>query len=388
MIELAATPLSRLGRPDPDQHTRPHVLLLIDQLDRILGGGERVLLEIARQLPNHGFRASILTLSLDPRSPALTGPPCPIYLLSVGRVLSFRGVRCSLALSRFLESENVQIVQTFFVSSDLWGGFVTKTMSSSRLVWSLRDMGFQRSRKQRIAYRLTSGFPDAVFAVSQQVRKQAIHADRVVPARVMTIHNGLSAEAWDHPARTSKAGDQFHITTVGNVRRVKGHDQFIRAASEILASFPRLTFSIVGQVLEPDYQLELQQMSEALKLRNNLRFLSGDIDLKEHLAQSDLFVLASRSEGFSNVILEAMASSLPVIATNVGGNPEAVRHGISGLIVPPGDVGALVNAMSSMISNPSLAQSMGENGRDIVAREFTTAKMMSQIAGAYRGLLS
>lgn len=386
MIDVAATPLSQPDRPEPDQHAWPHVLLMIDQFDRILGGGERVLLEIARQLPKHQFRASILTLSLHPDSPALTGPPCPIYLLPLGPSFSFRGIRSSLALSRFLKSKNIQIVQTFFASADLWGGFVTKSLSRAKLVWFLRDMGFQRSRKQQLAYRLVSGFPDAVFAVSEQVRKQSIDTDGIPPTRIITIHNGLSPENWNHPLRNNR--DKPHVTTVGNVRRVKGQDLFIQAAAQIHSILPKASFSIVGDVLEPDFYLELERLSRALGLQGNLRFLSGNVEIAKHLAHSDIFVLASRSEGFPNVIIEAMASSLPVIATAVGGNSEAVKHGLTGLIIPPEDVGALKDAMVWMITNPSLAQTMGDMGRTVVIEEFTTVQMMGSIAAAYRSLLS
>lgn len=387
MIEVAAQPLNEHDRQKP-QENQPHVLLVIDQLDRVLGGGERVLLEIARLLPTYGFRVSILTLSLDPDSPALVDPPCSIYLLPVGRVFSFGAIRCSFELSRFLKSKNIEIVQTFFASADLWGGFVTKAMSRSRLVWFLRDMGFLRTRKQEIAYRLFAGFPDAVFAVSEQVRKQSIDRDGLAPELVLTIRNGLSVENWDHPPRSRKEGHRFHITTVGNLRRVKGQDLFLQAAAQVRSSFPEVTFSIVGEALEPDFELELRRLSETLNLKDSLEFLSGNVNIAEHLARSDIFVLASRSEGFSNVIIEAMASSLPVIATAVGGIAEAVEHDITGLLVPSEDIGALKNAMAWMISNPISALAMGEIGRTVVASRFTTDQMMTRIAGAYTSLLS
>jgi glycosyltransferase involved in cell wall biosynthesis len=388
MIEVAALPDDRSDRREPDEHTWPHVLLLIDQFDRILGGGERVLLKIARNLPKYRFRASILTLSLHPDSPALSRPPCPIYVLPLERALSFRGIHSSLVLSRFLNSKNIQLVQTFFASADLWGGLVAKVMSRAKLVWFLRDMGFQRTIKQKFTYRLISRFPDAVFAVSEQVRRRSIDSDRIAPARIMTIHNGLCPAEWEHPPRGLKSADEFHITTVGNVRRVKGQDLFLEAAAEIRLSFPNARFSIVGDILEPDFYLDLLRQTEALNLKGSLQFMSGNVDIAKHLAQSDLFVLASRTEGFPNVILEAMASSLPVVATDVGGNSEAVKHGASGLIVPPADPGALTNAIRWMMSNPALAQSMGDAGRSIVVKEFTTFEMMSKITGAYRSLLS
>src|SRR5882724_9621356 len=97
----------------------PHVLLVLDQFPKTLGGGERIVLKIAALLPQYGYRASILTFSVHPESTAL----------------NFR---------QFLRQQKIKIVQTFFESSDLWAGFLTRTLSNSKLVWSRRDMGILR----------------------------------------------------------------------------------------------------------------------------------------------------------------------------------------------------------------------------------------------------
>jgi glycosyltransferase involved in cell wall biosynthesis len=121
---------------------------------------------------------------------------------------------------------------------------------------------------------------------------------------------------------------------------------------------------------------------------DHVRFEGGVTNLRQHLAAADIFVLPSRSEGFSNAIIEAMASSLPVVATDVGGNGEAVKDGITGFLVPPEDPGALSAAILRLISDPSQAKAMGAAGMKVVAERFTTETMMNQIAGAYRNLLS
>ena len=129
-------------------------------------------------------------------------------------------------------------------------------MSKAKLVWARRDMGILRSRKHQIAYRLMAGMPDAVFAVSEQVRRHSIEVDRIDPARVQTIYNGLNLEDWDMAPRPVKAPDEFLVTTVGNIRRVKGHDVLIRAAAAVVNQFPKVTFSIAGDVLEAGYFVE------------------------------------------------------------------------------------------------------------------------------------
>ena len=125
------------------------------------------------------------------------------------------------------------------------------------------------------------------------------------------------------------------------------------------SSFPRLSFSIAGEVLDQDYFNELKELVRELDLTSHFRFDSGVTNLREYLSAADVFVLPSRSEGFSNAIIEAMAASLPVVATNVGGNAEAVEEGVSGFIVPSEDVAALSNAILRLLSDPSKAREMG-----------------------------
>lgn len=377
---------------EPKSHTRaedaalPHVLLVVDQLTRTLGGGERIVLKLAALLPRYGYRASILTFLADPESPALHSAPCPIYLLPLESTYNLTALKGALELRRFLREQNIQLVQTFFESSDIWAGFVTKAMSDAKLIWSRRDMGILRTRKHEVAYRLMAGLPDAVFAVSDLVRRHCIEQDGIHPDRVQTIYNGLDLADW-HITRPSSR-DRVVITTIGNIRHVKGHDVLIRAAATIVPHFPNTFFSIAGSVLEPAYFGELQKLVHDLNLANHFHFAGGVTNLREHLAAADVFVLPSRSEGFSNAIIEAMAAALPVVATNVGGNAEAVQNGVSGYIVPPEDPAALASSILRLLNSPAEAKAMGEAGRHLAAEKFTTDAMMTQTATTYRRLLN
>ena len=372
---------------DPSYFEMPHVLLVLDQFPRTLGGGERIVLKLAALLPEYGYRVSVLTFSADPASAGLQSPPCSVYLLPLQRTYDLTALRGSLELRTFLREQKIRIVQTFFESSDLWAGFVTKAMSSAKLFWSRRDMGILRTGKHHAAYRLMARAPDRVFAVSEQVRRHCIDVDGIKPSRVQTIYNGLDLADWSSTFLAAKHEGEVLVTTVGNIRRVKGHDVFIRAAASVAAQFPKVTFSIAGDVLEPDYFAELQVLVRDLNLSDRFRFAGGVKDLREHLATADVFVLPSRSEGFSNAIVEAMAASLPVVATNVGGNAEAVQDGVSGVIVPPEDSGALAAAIVHLLSNPAKARQMGAEGKRLVAEKFTTEAMMTQIINVYGSLL-
>jgi glycosyltransferase involved in cell wall biosynthesis len=211
--------------------------------------------------------------------------------------------------------------------------------------------------------------------------------DRIDPARVQTIYNGLDLSDWDTTSRSAKAPGKVLVTTVGNIRRVKGHDVFIKAAAAITPQFPDVSFSIAGDVLDPAYFAELQTLVRDLGLSDRFSFDGGVSDLRGYLAGADIFVLPSRSEGFSNALVEAMAASLPVVATDVGGNAEAVQDGTNGFIVSSENPDALADAIVRLLSDPALAEAMGSAGRDLATEKFTTETMMRRISEAYGKLV-
>jgi glycosyltransferase involved in cell wall biosynthesis len=387
MIKVVALPPEPLGFVNATQDNPPHILLVVDQFPKMLGGGERIALKLAALLPRYGYRASILTFFVHSESAALKSPPCPIYLLPLRRTYGLQAIRAAFELRRFLKKQEIRIVHTFFESSDLWAGFVTKTVSKAKLVWSRRDMGILRNGKHRLAYRLMAGVPDAVFAVSEQVRRHSIEIDRIAPERVHTIYNGLDLDDCNGGPRPVRAPGNFQIATVGNIRKVKGHDVLIRAAATVIQKFPGAFFSVAGEILEPGYFAELKSLVMDLDLSNHFRFEGSITDVPQYLATADIFVLPSRSEGFSNAIIEAMAASLPVVATDVGGNAEAVKNGISGLIVPSDDPDALATAILRLLADPPSVRTMGAAGKDLATANFTTGAMMSRVAAAYRNLL-
>jgi L-malate glycosyltransferase len=387
MSMIRALHLEESGSRDAAYAELPHVLLVLDQFAKTLGGGERIVLRLAALLPNYGYRVSILTFSADPASAGLQSPPCSVYLLPLQRTYDLTAMRGSLELRKFLKEQQVRIVQTFFESSDLWAGFVTKAMSSAKLIWSRRDMGILRAGKHHAAYRLMARAPDKVFAVSEQVRRHCIEVDGIDPKRVQTIYNGLDLADWSADSRSAERDGESIVATVGNIRRVKGHDVFIRAAASVIEKFPYASFRIAGDVLEPEYFVELQTLVSELKLSDRFHFDGGVTDLRDYLSAAEVFVLPSRSEGFSNAIVEAMAASLPVVATDVGGNAEAVQDGVSGIIVPPENSDALASAILSLLSDTAKAKRMGVEGKKLVAEKFTTEAMMGQITSVYASLL-
>ena len=374
--------------PDPalPQSSLPHVLLVVDGFPKALGGGERIVLRLASLLPRYGFRASILTFAVHPESSFRPeDAPCAVYLLPLQNTYGPAAWRGALALRRLLRDEQVRIVQTFFESSDLWAGAVTRLFSSARLIWSRRDMGILRGAKHRWAYRALRRLPDAVFAVSAKVAAHVTSVDGVPPNRVHVIYNGIDLAP---PIPSNPMDSAPVVTTIGNIRHVKGHDILIQAAAQVVAEIPHVQFSIAGEILEPAYFSELESQVAALGLSSNFRFLGNVEDLPSLLAAATIFVLPSRSEGFSNALLEALSMGLPCVATDVGGNAEALDDGSSGLIVPPEDVAALARALTRVLLDPALANNLSVEARRAATEKFTTNAMMRRIAEQYTQLLS
>ena len=368
-----------------------HILLVVDQFPKVLGGGERIVLRTAGLLQEAGFRVSILTFLIHPECTALTAvpPPCPVYLLPLTRTYDLNALRAARQLGRFLRGERVRLVQTFFESSDLWAGLVTRLTSSAALIWSRRDMGILRGRKHELAYRVLARLPDRVFAVSERVRRYTIEVDKVPAARVLTIYNGIDLAAWPPrpaPSKTAAAGRT--VVTLGNIRPVKGHDVLIEASALVLDQVPETTFLVIGEVLDPVYFARLETRLAELGIAGRFEFVGGMAHPASLLQSADLFVLPSRSEGFSNAILEAMAASLPVVATAVGGNAEAVEDGSTGFIVPPEDAPALAAAMLRLLESPALLEAMSEASRARLEQHFTTKAMLGKILACYRELLA
>ncbi len=368
----------------------PHVLLVVDGFPKTLGGGERIVLRLAELLPQYGYRTSILTFALHAEGEFdVQEAPCPVYLLPLTNTYNLQALRAAFALRRFLRQQNIRIVQTFFESSDIWAGFVTKLLSDAKLIWSRRDMGILRSRKHQIAYRTLRSLPDAVTAVSARVAEHVRNVDGVPAPKVHIIYNGLDVAPLVAETATSMdvVDRKLLITTVGNIRRVKGHDLFVQAAAEVSKWHPDAQFLVAGDILEAEYFDTLAQQVEVLGLSETFRFVGRISDLQDYLKDASIFVLPSRSEGFSNALVEAMAAGVPAVATDVGGNAEAIQDGQNGLLIPPEDADALAQAIGRLLDDPHLALRLGRAGRRTVQDRFSADAMMQRITDLYRTLL-
>lgn len=371
--------------------TRPHVLFLIDHL-MALGGGETNLLKVVQLLPPEQVRCSIATFRIKPE--IRQGISVPVYVFPWKRFFHVDAWKAVIALRKLIKTERVDIVQTYFETSNLWGGFVAK-LSGALLLSSRRDMGILRKAKYALAYRLVNRLSDRVLAVSEEVKRFCIDADHIDPQRISVVYNGvdlkhIAAEASkDNPfAGADWAGASHIITCVGNIRRVKGIDVLIKTAHRVCQALPNTVFVIAGSLYERDYSEEMQSMIRHLGLEKNVKLLGFVADPVPLLKMSDAFCLLSRSEGFCNALLEAMACGVPCVVTRVGGNPEAITDGENGFLVPVEDDAATAERLLTLLRDPEQRAKIGESGRQSVQTRFSADVMIQKLIEVYSGLLA
>lgn len=370
---------------------RPHVLFLIDHL-MALGGGETNLLKVVQLLPPELVRCTIATFHIDPKIRKTIS--VPVHVFPWKRVYHLDAMKAAGALRKLIRNEHVDIVQTYFETSNLWGGIIAK-LSGALLLSSRRDMGILRKTKHELAYRLVNHISDRVLAVSEEVKRFCIDTDHVDPEKISVVYNGVdlrhiaAEEPQANPLANAEWADASHIVTcVANIRRIKGIDVLVRTAQRVCRELPNATFLIAGTAYEGDYSREITEMIRATGLEKNIKLLGFVGDPVPLLKMSHAFCLLSHSEGFSNALLEAMACGVPSVVTRVGGNPEAIHDGENGFLVPVGDDAAAAERLLFLLRNPERAVQIGQAGRTSAETRFSADTMINKLISLYRDLLA
>ncbi|MCS6861161.1 MAG: glycosyltransferase, partial [Abditibacteriales bacterium] len=230
----------------------------------------------------------------------------------------------------------------------------------------------------------------------------------IPPERITVIYNGVDLDRFETCARrrvgvgdhdasgegecrpslpessTTASRATFHVGCVGTLRPVKGHRYLIEAIAAVREKVPHVHLSLVG---DGPARGELDDLRQRLGLNGCVSLLGMRDDVDALLKQFDVFVLPSLSEGISNALLEAMAAGLPVVATDVGGNPEVVQHGVTGLLVPPQDSRALAEALWQLLTDADGRCAMGRKGRERVETYFSLSAMAQRYGEIYEAAL-
>lgn len=366
------------------------VLFLIDKLTR--AGTQTHLLELVRHRDRKKFEPYVVSLveggELVEDFKALD---VDTRVLSVKRAYGISGVQAVRWLASFMKEKKIDLVQTHFLHADLIGLAAAKLAGVKKIITTRRDQGFWRTPRHLVIMRLLNPLYDHILANSSAVEKTVLSDEGVSASRISVIHNGIPISKYAEPEIPSFrknlgiASTDLVIGTVGNMRHdIKGQRYLLEAAEQVLKEIPKMKLVLVGDgPLRPQYE----EQAKKLGIEEQVLFLGLRADIPAILKAIDIFCLPSLTEGFSNAILEAMASLKPVVATRVGGNPEMISDETTGYLVPPRDADALAYRLTLLLKNEKLRKQMGKAGRDHVMKTFTAEKMARQYESFYENLM-
>ncbi|MGD9562322.1 MAG: glycosyltransferase [Pyrinomonadaceae bacterium] len=289
----------------------------------------------------------------------------------------------------YLRSNEIDIIQTHDFYSNIFGMIGSRIARVPLRIAAKRETGM-RTRVQRFIERRAFGWANCVVANCEKVRR-CLTESGVSAGKIEVVYNGIDAARFDAPSKARAEilsdldlpvdRDLKFVTIVANLRdRVKNHEMFLRAAKRISDEISDAAFIVAG---EGERMPLIQSMAEDLGIAGRVYFLGRCRRVPELLAISDVCVLTSDSEGFSNSILEYMAAGKPVVATNVGGAAEAIADGVSGFVVSTNDDEALAIKVCSLLNDASLREAFGREGRRRANEGFSTANLLSKTLGLY-----
>ncbi len=206
-----------------------------------------------------------------------------------------------------------------------------------------------------------------------------LRTEGVAAVKIQVIPNGIDLSRFAAPPANPAAGRRV-IATIANLRPGKGHDVLLRAFAVVAAQFPDARLRLVGSgvLREP-----LERLAADLGLTASIDLLGHCENVQDVLSTSHVYAFPSWSEAFPNGLIEGMAAGLPTVTTATGGMVELVQHGHNGLLVPPGDVGALAAALLDLMRQPVLADRLGSAARSTIETRYSFDRMIHEFNGLY-----
>jgi glycosyltransferase involved in cell wall biosynthesis len=357
-------------------------------------GTQRFLLELLRRMDRERFTPIVFsTLAQGELLPEVEALGVPVHEFGTGRrMLSPRTVGDLSRAAAFLRRERVDVLSCMLGLTTLVGPFVGRAAGVPVVVNNQRNLSYWlRGGAREWVYGFVSRrVVDAVIVNSAAAARELSGRFRVPESKVRNIGVGTDLERiWRAtPAEELKRelglGESKVVGVVAKLSPVKGHGHFLEAAAFILKAAGDVRFLIVGDGSE---RTRLEREAGELGLSGKVHFIGVRDDVPAVLKLMDVLVLSSLSEGSPNVVLEAMAAGVPVVAMRVGGVPEVVEDGVSGFLVDPGDAPGLSNAVLRLLNDADRAREMGEKGRAIAVENYDINRVVARVEDVFSSLL-
>jgi glycosyltransferase involved in cell wall biosynthesis len=351
-------------------------------------GAENMLLNLCASQQKPGCENSLMLFY------NVHAPNVEFYERARRRGLSVRMVHCQgradwravRQIEECIQEDGIQLLHTHGYKADLYG-YVAARRSGKPIVATCHNwvggtaaLGIY-NRLDRMALKRFQRLAAVSDSVAQRLLDSGVSAKKI-----RTIANGIDVGLFER-ARPLPVFDFEGNKVVGMVARLdlqKGFEYLLRAARELCAAFPGLKVVIVGE--GPDRQA-IEHMVQRFGLRSNVILAGQHSDMPGIYAAMDIFVLPSLNEGLPMTILEAMAASRPVIATRVGAIPKVIKDGKTGLLVDPGDVDGLRNALARLLLDSDLCRCLGSAGHDWISGNYTSEAMALKYRQMYDEVL-
>ena len=363
---------------------RPRVLHVVTSL--AVGGAQRHLLRLIAGL-NDDYDCDLVYFKDDDLLSEFASVAGDVTRLALGG----RSAPLRLwSLIRHIRRGRYTLVHTHLLKADVWGALAARLAGVTVISSKHNAEAALQNPAVGALHGLISLLNYRVIALSSAVAEYMVHTGRVTGPRLVVIHYGLdpAPPATDTPGIRQElaisTGDSVALC-VARLDPQKDHPTLLRAWGRVVSTRPEARLLLAGgsQLGGRAYVDSLHRLVASLGLDASVHFLGVRGDVPELLAAADLLVMASRWEGLGLVFLEAMNAARPVVATAVGGVPEVVLDGDTGLLVEPGDPEALAAAILRLFHDPELARRLGQNGRLRLEKDFTAAAMVRSTLGLY-----
>ncbi len=357
------------------------IAFVIGSMGNARAGTERSLLTLIENLDKARFAPLLVSLQ-DCEYIQSKKFVCETHCLHLYRMFTPKMFRDRRQLAALLGERNIRVVQTFFVEAHLVGGGAAKIAGISGVISSRRNLGYGLGGKEKLYLRHANRYPARWLANSQAVAAATSQREGVPLEMIDVIYNGVNVAT---PIAETNADSQAtqRVVLTANLRPVKSVETLLKAAPAVIERFPRVRFEIIG---EGDERRPLEQLANRMGLKQHLIFHGSRPDVSRLLESASIGVLTSTSEGFSNSLLEYMRAGLPIVATAVGGNKEAVVNGKTGFLIPPQDHAALAQKLNQLLQDSQLRREMGGEGRRLLEEKFSLKRMIESHQDYYESI--
>ena len=296
-----------------------------------------------------------------------------------------------LKLANFFRKSGVQILHLHNPTAFFYGTLAGRLARVPCIVYTEHGRDFSASRKVKIINRMLARMVDRIIAVSVAGKEYLAKEEGIARDRIQLIYNGVE----DTQRLTTRSQEairrELGLTSkrpvIGIVARldwIKNHASLLRAMQIISRNYPDAILLVVG---DGPLKADLQILAEQLRIQDKTYFLGARTDIPDLLSVMDVFVLCSHNEGLSLTLIEACAAGKPIVATDVGGNREVVKHQINGLLVPANESQSLAMAIQKILGDKDAAREMGRKGCTVFAEQFTIDTMVDTYQKLYNACL-